>query len=161
MNADIPDEFDLDSSVAFHATLCNSIYRKVERPVRVELIQDGTVKGWSSWVYATFGPEETIDVDLIVDKWTWKDESVSHAGDYVLCLSMRNSYGDIWIPMWQGKKIAVMDSAAIETIRVDDDSNDVIYDLHGRKVTNDINALPSGIYIRRHNGKVSKYLLQW
>lgn len=159
VNADIPDEFDLDSSVAFHTTLCNSIYRKVERPVRVELIQDGIVKGWSSWVYATFGPEETIDVDLIVDKWTWKDEGISHAGDYELCLSMRNSYGDIWIPMGQGKKITVMESAAIDAIRVDDDSNDVIYDLQGRKVTNDIDALSSGIYIRRHNGVVSKTVL--
>lgn len=161
VSADIPDKLDLNTPVIIHSKLRNPISRHVERHVRVELIQNGIVKGWSPWINSTFEPEELIDFELKADKWTWKDESVSHAGDYVLCLSMRNSYGDIWIPMGRGKKIAVMDSAAIETIRVDDDSNDVIYDLHGRKVTNDINALSSGIYIRRHNGKVSKYLLQW
>lgn len=78
-----------------HATLRNSISRVHERHVRVELIQDGIVKGWSPWVNATFKPEETIDLELKVDRWTWADESITHAGDYVSCLSIRNPYGDI------------------------------------------------------------------
>ena len=42
--ADFPDQLDLNSSNVFHATICNSIPRKLERHVRIELIQDGTVK---------------------------------------------------------------------------------------------------------------------
>lgn len=157
-SADIPDQFDLNSSVAFHATICNSIPRKLERPVRVELIQDGTVKGWSPWVNAALEPEGAIDLELRADNWTWKEEGISHIGEYALCLSMRNSYGDIWIPMGQGKKVTVSDSAGIDAVRVDD-FDDAIYDLYGRKVTDDVNALSSGIYIRRHNGVVSKIVI--
>ncbi len=102
--ADIPDKLALNSSIDFHVTLRNPISRIHERHVRVELIQDGIVKGWSPWVNATFKPEETIDLELKVDRWTWADESITHAGDYVSCLSIRNPYGDIWIPMGQGKK---------------------------------------------------------
>ena len=58
------------------------------------------------WVNAIFGPEEIIDLELRVDDWTWKDESTPYAGDYVLCLSMRNSYGDIWIPIGHGNWIS-------------------------------------------------------
>lgn len=157
--ADIPDKLDLNSSIAFHATIRSSLSRNIERPVRVELIQDGIVKGWSPWVNATFGPEETIDFELKVNKWTWKEESTSHAGEYVLCLSMRNPYGDIWIPMGQGKKVTASDITGIEAVRVNDISDDAIYDLHGRKVTDDVNTLSSGIYIRVHNGVVSKIVL--
>ena len=84
------------------------------------------VKGWSTWVNVALKPEETIEIALTVDKWTWKDESISHAGDYVLCLSMRNPYGDIWIPMGQGKKITVSDSAAIDVVGVEDTHHDAI-----------------------------------
>lgn len=146
--ADIPDRIDLSSSMIIHATISNSISRKVERPVRVELIQDGVIMGWSPWVNTTFGPEETINLEMKVDNWAWKEESTSHAGDYVLCLSMRNSYGDIWIPMGQGKKVTVSDSAGIDAVRDDDISDDAIYDLFGRKVETPI---PGNIYIQ--NGK--------
>lgn len=156
---DIPDKLDLNSSIAFHATLRNSISRVREHNVRIELIQDGIVKGWSPWVNATFKPEETIDFELNVDRWAWKDESITHAGDYVLCLSIRNPYGDIWIPMGQGKKVTVSDSAAIDAVRIDGISHNAIYDLHGRKVTDNVNTLSSGIYIRLHNGVVSKITL--
>lgn len=155
----IPDKLDLSSSAVFHATLSSSISHNIERPVRVELIKDGMVKGWSTWVNVALKPEETIEIALTVDKWTWKDESISHAGDYVLCLSMRNPYGDIWIPMEQGKKIAVSDSAAIEEVEVEDTPHDAIYDLHGQRVSDDVNALSPGIYIRLHDGVVSKILL--
>ena len=137
----------------------NSKSRNLERTIRVELIQDGIVKGWSPWVNAALGPEETIDLELNVDKWIWKDESISHAGEYVLCLSMRNPYGDIWIPMAQGKSVTVSESVGIDAVRVDDISHDAIYDLHGRKVADDVNTLPSGIYVRRHNCVVSKIAL--
>lgn len=157
--SDIPDKLDLCSSIVFHATLRNSISRNMERPVRVELIQDGIVRGWSPWVNAALGPEKTIDLELNVDKWIWKDESISHAGEYVLCLSMRNPYGDIWIPMAQGKSVTVSESVSIDAVRVDDISHDAIYDLHGRKVADDVNTLPSGIYVRLHNGVVSKIAL--
>lgn len=157
--ADIPDKFDVNSSTAFHATLHSLSTRNVARPVRVELIQDGIVKGWSQWVNAAFEPDGTIDFEMSVDKWTWKDEGISHNGEYLLCLSMRNSYGEIWIPMGQGKKVTVSDSSSIDAVIADDISHDVIYDLHGRKVTDDVNALHSGVYIRRHNGVVSKIML--
>ncbi len=156
--ADIPDKFALNSSVTFHATLRNSTSRKVVRPVRVELIQDGIVKGWSPWVNANFEPEETIDFVITVDKWTWKDEKISHAGDYAICLSMRNSYGDIWIPMGQGQKVTIYDSVGVDAVRVDESSSDEIYDLHGRKVADDVNALSPGIYIRQRNGTVTKII---
>lgn len=156
---DIPDKLDLSSSVAFHATLRSSISRNIERPVRVELIQDGIVKGWSRWVNVALKPEETIDFALTVDEWTWKEESISHAGDYILCLSMRNPYGDIWIPMGQGKKITVSDSAAIDSVGIEDILHDAIFDLHGQRVTDDVSALLPGIYIRLRNGVVSKILL--
>ncbi len=154
--ADFPDQFDLNSSNVFHATICNTIPRKLERPVRVELIQDGTVKGWSPWVNASWEPEGTIDLELSVDDWTWKEKSNSHLGEYILCLSIRNTYGDIWIPMGQGKKVTVSDSASIDAVKADETSYDAIYDLFGRRVSDDINALSSGLYIRRHNGVVSK-----
>lgn len=154
--ADFPDQFDLNSSTVFHATICNSTPRKLERPVRVELIQDGTVKGWSQWVNASWGPEGTIDLDLSVDNWIWKEKSNSHIGEYVLCLSIRNTYGDIWIPMGQGKKVTVSDSAGIGAVKVDDISDDATYDLFGRRVSDDINALPPGLYIRLRDGVVSK-----
>ncbi len=156
--ADIPDKFALNSSVTFHATLRNSTSRKVVRPVRVELIQDGIVKGWSPWVNANFEPEETIDFVITVDKWTWKDEKISHAGDYAICLSMRNSYGDIWIPMGQGQKVTIYDSVGVDAVRVDESSSDEIYDLHGRKVADDVNVLSPGIYIRQRNGTVTKII---
>lgn len=154
--ADFPDQFDLNSSTVFHANICNSTPRKLERPVRVELIQDGTVKGWSPWVNASLGPEEIIDLEMKVDNWIWKEKSNSHSGDYVLCLSVRNPYGDIWIPMGQGKKVTVSDSAAIGAVKLDDISADAIYDLYGRRVSDDVNALSPGLYIRQHNGIVSK-----
>lgn len=156
--ADIPDKFALSSSVTFHATLRNSTSRKVVRPVRVELIQDGIVKGWSPWVSANFEPEETIDFVITVDKWTWKEEKISHAGDYAICLSMRNSYGDIWIPMGQGQKVTIYDSVGVDAVRVDESSSDEIYDLHGRKVADDVNVLSPGIYIRQRNGTVTKII---
>lgn len=154
--ADFPDQFDLNSSTVFHANICNSTPRKLERPVRVELIQDGTVKGWSPWVNASLGPEEIIYLEMKVDNWIWKEKSNSHSGDYVLCLSVRNPYGDIWIPMGQGKKVTVSDSAAIGAVKLDDISADAIYDLYGRRVSDDVNALSPGLYIRQHNGIVSK-----
>ncbi len=156
--ADIPDKFALNSSVTFYATLRNSTSRKVVRPVRVELIQDGIVKGWSPWVSANFEPEETIDFVITVDKWTWKDEKISHAGDYAICLSMRNSYGGIWIPMGQGQKVTIYDSVGVDAVRVDESSSDTIYDLHGRKVADDVNVLSPGIYIRQRNGTVTKII---
>lgn len=154
--ADFPDQFDLNSSTVFHANICNSTPRKLERPVRIELIQDGTVKGWSPWVNASLGPEEIIDLEMKVDNWIWKEKSNSHSGDYVLCLSVRNPYGNIWIPMGQGKKVTVSDSAAIGTVKADNISADAIYDLYGRRVSDDVNALSPGLYIRQHNGIVSK-----
>jgi hypothetical protein len=157
--ADIPDKFALSSSVTFHATLRNSISHKVVRPVRVELIQDGMVKGWSTWANANLEPEETIDFALTVDKWNWKDESSAHSGDYTLCLSMRNPYGDIWIPMGQGKKVTVSDTSAIDDVSIDNNYNDAIYDLQGRKVTDDTNTLSPGIYIKLNNGVASKIAL--
>lgn len=132
--ADIPDRIDISSSVQINATISNSIPRKVERPMRVELIQNGVVKGWSPWIIASLGPEETIDLKLRAESWTWINETASHDGDYILCLSMRNSYGDIWLPMGQGKKVTVSDSAGIDTIMDDDMFEDAIYDLFGRKV---------------------------
>lgn len=159
VDADIPDKFYLNSSIAFHATLRNSGFRDLERPVRVELIQDGVVMGWSPWVNATFEPEETIDFAIAVDRWTWREESNSHAGEYTMCLSMRNSYGDIWIPMGQGKKVTIYDSAGVDAVRVDGNSSDAIYDLHGRKVADDVNALPPGIYMRLRDGIVAKIVV--
>lgn len=156
LDSEIPDNICLNSETLFTATLFNLKPRYYERYVRAELIQDGIVKGWSAPVNAAFESKEINDFELKVDNWTWKNESISHAGDYLLCLSMRNSYGDIWIPMNQGKKVTVMDSASIDQIIIDDNSRDSIYDLHGRKVTNDINSLSPGLYIIRHNGVVSK-----
>lgn len=157
--SDFPDQFDLNSSNVFHATISNSTPRNLERPVRVELIQDGTVKGWSPWVNASWGPEGTIDLDLRVDNWIWEEKRDSHIGEYVLCLSIRNTYGDIWIPMGQGKKITVSDSSGIDAVKVDDISDDATYDLYGMRVSDDVNALSSGIYIRKHNGVVSKIVI--
>lgn len=157
--ADFPDQIDLNSSNVFHATICNSIPRKLERTVRVELIQDGTVKGWSPGVNASWEPEGTIDLELSVDNWIWKDKSNSHPGKYVLCLSIRNTYGDIWIPMGQGKKVTVSDSAGIDAVKVDDIAEDAMYDLYGRRVSGDTNALSSGLYVRLHNGVVSKIVI--
>lgn len=154
--ADFPDQFDLNSSNVFHATICNSTPRKLERPVRAELIQNGTVKGWSPWVNASLGPEGTIDLEMRIDNWIWKEKRNSHSGDYILCLSIRNPYGDIWIPMGQGKKVTVSDSAAIGAVKLDDISADAIYDLYGRRVSDDVNALSPGLYIRQHYGVVSK-----
>ena len=124
--------------------------------MRVELIQDGTVKGWSPWVNASLGPEGTIDLEMRIDNWIWKEKRNSHSGDYILCLSIRNPYGDIWIPMGQGKKVTVSDSAAIGAVKLDDISADAIYDLYGRRVSDDVNALSPGLYIRQHYGVVSK-----
>lgn len=154
--ADFPDQFDLNSSTVFHANICNSTPRKLERLVRIELIQDGTVKGWSPWINAFWGPEEIFDLEMRVDNWIWREKSNSHSGDYILCLSIRNPYGDIWIPMGQGKKVTVSDSAAIGAVKLDDISADAIYDLYGRRVSDDVNALSPGLYIRQHNGIVSK-----
>lgn len=155
-DADFPDQFDLNSSNVFHATISNYIPRKLERPVRVELIQDRIVKGWSPSVNASLEPEGTIDLELRADNWIWEEESNSHIGEYVLCLSIRNTYGDIWIPMGQGKKVTVSDSAGIDAVKVDDISDDATYDLYGRRISDDVNALSSGLYIRQHNGVVSK-----
>ena len=127
--------------------------------MRVELIQDGIVKGWSPWVNASWEPEGTIDLELSVDNWIWKDKSNSHPGKYVLCLSIRNTYGDIWIPMGQGKKVTVSDSAGIDAVKVDDIAEDAMYDLYGRRVSGDTNALSSGLYVRLHNGVVSKIVI--
>lgn len=157
-HADFPDKIDLDAPTAFNATLCNTIPYDQERLVRVELIQDGIVKGWSPWAYATFEPEEKIDFTLTADKWTWTDESVCHTGEYILCLSVRNSYGDIWIPMGQGKKVSVSDSASIDALSFDGNSRSTMYDLQGRKVSNDADLSP-GVYIRLNNGTASKTIL--
>lgn len=54
------------------------------------------------------------------------------------------TYGYQW---GHGKKITVSDAAAIDAVRVAGISPDAIYDLHGRKVTDDVNTLSSGIYI--------------
>lgn len=159
VEADIPDELDVNSSVAFHAILCNPIARKLERRVRVELVQDGIVKGWSPSVDTVFDWEETIDLELTAGNWTWKDEGISHAGEYVLFISMRNSYGDIWIPIGRGAKVTVSDSAGLEAVRLEGNYGDAIYDLQGRKVAGDVNSLPSGIYIRLHDGVVSKIVV--
>ena len=154
--SDFPDQIDLNSSNVFHAAICNSTPRKLERPMRVELIQGGTVKGWSPWVNASWGPEGTIDLDLRVDNWIWKEKSNSHIGEYVLCLSIRNTYGDIWIPMGRGKKVTVSDSASIGAVKVDDILDDATYDMFGRRVSDDVNALPPGLYIRLRDCVVSK-----
>ena len=61
--------------------------------------------------------------------------------------------------MGQGKKITVSDSAAIDVVGVEDTHHDAIYDLHGQRLTDDVNALSPGIYIRLHDGVVSKILL--
>ncbi|MCX4264472.1 MAG: C10 family peptidase [Muribaculaceae bacterium] len=157
--ADFPDQLDLNSSNVFHATICNSIPRKLERHVRIELIQDGTVKGWSPWVNASWEPEGKIDLELSVDNWIWKENSNYHLGEYVLCLSIRNTFGDIWIPMGQGKKVTVSDSASIDAVKADDISYDAMYDLYGRRVSDDIHALSSGLYIRLNDGVVSKIVI--
>ena len=139
-------------------SLCSTTPRKLEREVRIELIQDGVVKGWSPSVNTEFEPEGSTEVELTAESWTWKDESTSHTGDYTVCVSMRNSYGEIWIPMGQGRKISISDSAGIDAVMADDNFHDAIYDLHGRKVTDDVNTLAPGIYIRRHNGVASKII---
>lgn len=54
---------------------------------------------------------------------------------------------------------SISDSASIDAIRVDDHSHDATYDLNGQTVTDDVNTPPSGIYIKRHNGAVSKIIL--
>ncbi|MDE6629237.1 MAG: hypothetical protein K2K36_07695 [Muribaculaceae bacterium] len=158
VDADLPDQLILNTTIVFQATLRNRTPRNVTRPVRVELIQNGTVKGWSPWVNTAFDPEGTIEFELKVDRWTWKDESISHAGDYVLCLSMRNSYGDIWIPMGLGKQVTVYDSAGTEAVSVDESLADAIYDLHGRRMADDVNSLSPGIYICRRNGIAAKII---
>lgn len=133
--ADIPDIIDISSPVQIHATISNTMPRKVERPVRVELIQNGIVKGWSPWIIASLEPEETMDLGLRAESWTWINETASHDGDYLLCLSMRNSFGDIWIPMGQGKKVTVSGSAGLDAVIADDILEDSVYDLFGRKVS--------------------------
>lgn len=133
--ADIPDIIDISSPVQIHATISNTMPRKIERPVRVELIQNGIVKGWSPWIIASLEPEETMDLGLRAESWAWINETVSHDGDYLLCLSMRNSFGDIWIPMGQGKKVTVSGSAGLDAVIADDIFEDSVYDLFGRKVS--------------------------
>lgn len=133
--ADIPDIIDIRSPVQIHATISNTMPRKIERPVRVELIQNGIVKGWSPWIIASLEPEETMDLGLRAESWTWINETASHDGDYLLCLSMRNSFGDIWIPMGQGKKVTVSGSAGLDAVIADDILEDSVYDLFGRKVS--------------------------
>lgn len=66
--ADIPDRINLNSSIVLHAAISNPTSLVIVRPVRVELIQDGLLKGWSQWVDVTFGSEETIDLDMSVDR---------------------------------------------------------------------------------------------
>lgn len=154
--SDIPDKLTLDSTIKMHAIIRNTSSGIINRPIRVELIQDGIVKGWSPWFNASFGPEETIDLDISVDNLNWKDETFSHAGEYILCLSMRNPFGGIWIPMGEGKKVTVSDSANIDSIRLDNILQDAMYDLYGRKVIDNVNSLPSGIYIQLNNGVASK-----
>ena len=63
------------------------------------------------------------------------------------------------IPMGQGKKVTVSDISAIDDVSIDNNSNDAIYDLQGRKVTDDTNTLSPGIYIKLHNGVASKITL--
>lgn len=133
--ADIPDIIDISSPVQIHATISNTMPRKIERPVRIELIQNGIVKGWSPWIIASLEPEETMDLGLRAESWTWINETASHDGDYLLCLSMRNSFGDIWIPMGQGKKVTVSGSAGLDAVIADDMLEDSVYDLFGRKVS--------------------------
>lgn len=72
---------------------------------------------------------------------------------------MRNTYGDIWIPMGHGKKVIVLDSAAIDDVKDEGNSCDAIYDLHGRKMTDDINSLDPGVYIKVNEATVSKIIL--
>lgn len=159
VESDMPDKLDLNSSIIIHATLRNPTYYDFERTVRIELIQDGVVKGWSPSVKAAFEPEGDTKVELTAESWTWKDENTSHTGDYILCISMRNSSGEIWIPMGQGKRVSISDSAGIDAVMAEDNFHDAIYDLHGRKVTDDANTLAPGIYIRRHKSVVSKIIL--
>lgn len=159
VESDIPDKLNLNSSIAIHATLRNPTYYNLERTVRIELIQDGIVKGWSTPVNVKFEPEGSTEIELTADNWTWEEESVSHTGDYILCISMRNSFGGIWVPMGYGKRVSVSDSAGIDAVMADDNCHDAIYDLQGREVTDDISTLSPGIYIRRHNGTTSKIKL--
>lgn len=58
--------------------------------------------------------------------------------------------------MGQGKKVTVSDSAGIDAVKVDDIAEDAMYDLYGRRVSGDTNALSSGLYVRLHNGVVFK-----
>lgn len=58
---------------------------------------------------------------------------------------------------WQ--KVIVLDSAAIDDVKDGGNSCDAIYDLHGRKMTDDINSLAPGIYITVDEGTVSKIIL--
>lgn len=61
--------------------------------------------------------------------------------------------------MGQGKKVTVSDSAGIDAVKVDDIAEDAMYDLYGRRVSGDTNALSSGLYVRLHNGVVSKIVI--
>ena len=60
--------------------------------------------------------------------------------------------------MGQGQKVTIYDSVGVDAVRVDESSSDEIYDLHGRKVADDVNALSPGIYIRQRNGTVTKII---
>ena len=60
--------------------------------------------------------------------------------------------------MGQGQKVTIYDSVGVDAVRVDESSSDEIYDLHGRKVADDVNVLSPGIYIRQRNGTVTKII---
>lgn len=145
VSSDLPDKLDLDSPVTLHASLCNPTSYRMDRYVRAELIQNGEVKGWSSSVVSTLESEETISFEITVDKWNRRDGNNLQDGEYLLCLSMLNSYGSIWIPMGKGKRVTVTGSAAVNTTEAEDNSNDIIYDIYGRKV---IRPVPNQLYIR-------------
>lgn len=158
VNSDIPDRIDLNSTNVFQASLRNPINHTAKRYVRAELVQNGIVKGWTPNIAVSFKPEETIDFAMTADKWIWKNEATSHSGDYILCLSTLNSYGNIWIPMGTGKNVAVTESAGIGDVISDTQTHNGRYDLFGRKIPDASSTLPPGIYITIRNGKASKTL---
>lgn len=160
-STDIPDKIDIRSQADIRATLINRMPYNRSCLLRAELVQDGYVKGWSSPFPATFAPEEVIDYDLKIDNWTWQSDDVSHDGDYLLCLSMRNPYGDIWLPIVTGKDVKVSGSSAVNAVEVDEKYQDTdLYDLYGHKVSNATDYLPPGIYLRRQNTTVSKLIIR-
>lgn len=153
----IPDNIYTDSSATFQATLRNPISRNLKRQVRAELVKEGRTKGWTPSVPASFEPEETIDFTLTADRWIWEDR-VAGSGEYLLCLSMLNPYGDIWIPMGPGKSVTLPGGSGVAAEAADASCHDGLYDMQGRRVA--VNGAPvaPGLYIRINNGIASKII---